>query len=83
MLLEVDLLDVNYSTTAASFSVLCSSPFLLLALCPPLSKGYAILNLHFHVRVELGPASQVSEAVLAKVNDLLEEVSEELRLKRV
>jgi hypothetical protein len=36
MLLEVDLLDVNYSTTTESFSLLCSSPFLLFVL--PLAK---------------------------------------------
>src|SRR2546427_5268278 len=46
MLLEVDLLDVNHSTTTESFSVVFSSPFLLLSLCPTLSKGYAIGERH-------------------------------------
>jgi hypothetical protein len=47
-----------------------------------LMKETVGLNLRFHLRVELGPASQVSEATLAKVNGLLEEVSKRLRLER-
>jgi len=40
------------------------------------------LNLHFHLRVELVPAAQVSDETLERVNELLEEVSKELRLRR-
>ncbi|HVB24891.1 MAG TPA: DUF499 domain-containing protein [Ktedonobacteraceae bacterium] len=47
-----------------------------------LVKATANLNLHFHLRVELGPAAQVSDETLEKVNELLEEVSKELRLRR-
>jgi hypothetical protein len=47
-----------------------------------LTKETVGLKLTFHLRVELGPTSEVSEATLAKVNELLAEVSEELRLRR-
>jgi hypothetical protein len=46
-----------------------------------LMKETVGLNLRFHVRVELGPASQVSETVLVKVNEILDEVSEKLRME--
>jgi hypothetical protein len=47
-----------------------------------LMKETVGLNLRFHLRMELGPALQVSEATLAKVNEILDEVSEKLRMKR-
>ena len=47
-----------------------------------LMKETVGLNLRFHVRVELGPASLVSEVALAKVNEILDEVSEKLRMER-
>ena len=47
-----------------------------------LMKETVGLTLRFHLRIELGPASQVSEAVLAKVNEILDEVSKKLRLER-
>lgn len=46
-----------------------------------LTKGTIGLNLTFRLRVELGPTVQISEATLAKVNDLLAEVSEKLNLR--
>ncbi len=47
-----------------------------------LVKAAVGLNLQFHVRIELGPASQVSDAMLEKINELLSEVSQKLRLKK-
>ncbi|MGB8348652.1 MAG: hypothetical protein WCD86_27475, partial [Ktedonobacteraceae bacterium] len=47
-----------------------------------LTKEAVGLNLSFHLRVELGPAAQVSEATIAQVNELLAEVSEKLRLRK-
>ena len=41
----------------------------------------AKLHLSFHLRVELEPAMLVSDETLTKVNELLAEVSEELRLE--
>lgn len=40
------------------------------------------MNLHYHLRVELGPSGQVSNERLAQLNELLAEVSEKLRLER-
>jgi hypothetical protein len=48
-----------------------------------LMKETVGMNLRLHLRIELGPASQVSEATLARVNDLLAEVSEKLRLEKL
>ena len=45
-----------------------------------LTKAAVGLNLQFHLRVELSPAAQVSEETIAKMNELLAEVSEKLRL---
>jgi len=45
-----------------------------------LMKETVGLTLRFHLRIELGPALQVPETTLAKVNGLLEDVSEKLRL---
>lgn len=39
------------------------------------------LDLKFHIRVELGSTSPPSEEVVAKINQLLHEVSERLTLK--
>jgi hypothetical protein len=47
-----------------------------------LRKETIDLELIFHLRVELGPISKVSDTKLAKVNELLAEVTEELRLRR-
>ena len=47
-----------------------------------LMKETVGLNLRLHLRIELAPASQVSEVALVKVNGILEEVSEKLRLER-
>ncbi|HVB60472.1 MAG TPA: hypothetical protein VNE61_04685, partial [Ktedonobacteraceae bacterium] len=47
-----------------------------------LTKETIGLNLSFHLRVELGPAAQISEATIAQVNELLAEVSERLRLRK-
>ncbi len=48
-----------------------------------LVKATVGLNLRFHLRVELGPASKVSEERRATFNELLAEVSEKLRLERL
>ncbi len=45
-----------------------------------LTKAAVGLNLQFTLRMELGPASQVSDETIAKMNELLAEVSEKLRL---
>ena len=47
-----------------------------------LVKATVGLNLQFTLRMELGPAAQVSEERLAKMNELLAEVSDKLRLRR-
>jgi hypothetical protein len=47
-----------------------------------LTKTAVGLNLQFRLRVELGPASQVSDETIAKINELLSEVSDKLRLER-
>ena len=47
-----------------------------------LTKASVGLGLKFHVRIELGPASQVSDETMAKMNELLAEVSEKFRLQR-
>jgi hypothetical protein len=47
-----------------------------------LTKASVGLDLKFHVRIEVGPASQVSDETVAKMNELLAEVSEKLRLQR-
>ncbi len=47
-----------------------------------LMKAAVGLNLPFHLRIELGPASQVSDETIARVNELLYEVSDKLRLQR-
>lgn len=47
-----------------------------------LTKAAIDLTLRFHLRVELGPSSQVSEATLVEVNEILAEVSEKLKLER-
>jgi len=47
-----------------------------------LMKAAVGLNLQFHLRIELGPASQVSDETIARVNELLYEVSDKLRLQR-
>ena|SRR5207237_5180760 len=47
-----------------------------------LTKAAVRLNLRFYLRIELGPASQVSDETMAKLNELLEEVSDKLRLQR-
>ncbi len=47
-----------------------------------LTKASIGLGLKFHIRIELGPASQVSDETVAKMNELLAEVSEKLRLQR-
>ena len=47
-----------------------------------LTKASVGLALKFHVRIELGPASQVSDETVAKMNELLEEVSDKLRLRK-
>lgn len=40
------------------------------------------LNLRFHLRIELGPTEQISVETLAKVNEIMAEVSEKLKLER-
>jgi len=45
-----------------------------------LVKATVGLNLRFHVRIELGPASRTSDETIDKVNDLLSEVSDKLKL---
>ncbi len=47
-----------------------------------LTKASVGLGLKFHIRIELGPASQVSDETMAKMNELLADVSEKLRLQR-
>ncbi len=47
-----------------------------------LTKTAVGLNLQFRLRVELGPVSQVSEETMARINELLGEVSDKLRLER-
>jgi hypothetical protein len=47
-----------------------------------LTKASVGLGLKFHLRIELGPASQVSDETVAKMNELLADVSEKLRLER-
>ena len=47
-----------------------------------LTKATVGLNLQFTLRMELGPASQVSDETRAKVNELLAEVSDKLKLQR-
>jgi len=46
-------------------------------------KAAVGLNLKFHLRVELGPGEWVSEEVAERVNELLREVSEKLKLQRL
>jgi len=46
-----------------------------------LMKATVGLNLQFHLRIELGPASRASDETIDKVNDLLSEVSRKLRLQ--
>jgi hypothetical protein len=46
-----------------------------------LVKATVGLNLQFHLRIELGPTSRVSNETTDKVNELLSEVSEKLRLQ--
>jgi hypothetical protein len=48
-----------------------------------LMKAAVGLNLKFHLRVELGPAERVSNEAVARVNELLQEVSEKLKLQRL
>ncbi len=47
-----------------------------------LTKAAVGLNLQFSLRMELGPAAQVSEERRARMNELLAEVSDKLRLRR-
>ena len=47
-----------------------------------LVKAAIGLNLQFRLRIELGPASRVSDETVDRVNALLSEVSEKLRLQR-
>ena len=47
-----------------------------------LTKTAVGLNLQFRLRVELGPVSQVPDETIAKINELLREVSDKLRLER-
>lgn len=47
-----------------------------------LMKAAVGLNLQFHLRVELGPTERVSNETIAKINELLQEVSDKLRLQR-
>ncbi len=47
-----------------------------------LTKATVGLGLKFHVRIELGTGSLVPEKTIARVNALLAEVSEKLRLQR-
>jgi hypothetical protein len=47
-----------------------------------LMKATVGLNLQLHLRIELGPLSHISDETLTKVNELLAEVSEKLRLRR-
>ncbi len=46
-----------------------------------LTKAAIGLDLRFHLRVELGPTPPPSEEVVAKINQLLREVSEQLKLQ--
>lgn len=47
-----------------------------------LTKETIGLTLTFHLRIELSPAAQVSEATVGKVNEILAEVSDKLKLER-
>jgi len=47
-----------------------------------LTKTAVGLNLLFHLRVELGPVSQVPGETMVRINELLGEVSDKLRLER-
>ena len=47
-----------------------------------LVKAAVGLNLQFRLRIELGPASRVSDETVDRVNALLSEVSEKLRLQK-
>jgi hypothetical protein len=47
-----------------------------------LVKATVGLNLRFHVRIELGPTSRTSDETIDKVNGLLSEVSDKLRLQK-
>ncbi len=48
---------------------------------PHITRAAAGLDLKFRLRVELGGSTQPSEDVVAKINDLLREISESLELK--
>ena len=47
-----------------------------------LTKTAVGLNVQFGLRVELGPVSQVTDETMARINELLSEVSDKLRLER-
>ena len=47
-----------------------------------LTKTAVGLNLQFRLWVELGPVSQVTDETMARINELLSEVSDKLRLER-
>ncbi len=47
-----------------------------------LTKTAVGLNLQFRLRVELGPVSQVPDETMGRINELLGEVSDKLRLER-
>ncbi len=47
-----------------------------------LTKTAVGLNMQFRLRVELGPVSQVPDETMARINELLSEVSDKLRLER-
>jgi hypothetical protein len=47
-----------------------------------LTKTAVGLNLQFRLRVELGPVSQVPDETIARINELLGEVSDKLKLER-
>jgi hypothetical protein len=47
-----------------------------------LTRETVDLNLRFHLRVELSPTAQISDATLTKVNEIMAEVSEKLKLER-
>ena len=47
-----------------------------------LTKTAVGLNLQFRLRVELGPVSQVTDETIVRINELLGEVSDKLRLER-